>query len=141
MTSEIITTIAALGGTLVGGLINYLSSRSVKNHEWRLSLAKDQVASRQKLYAEFLVEAQRLVLQAHEEKISSLYDVNALTSKFAEISLVAPDSVVEAAKKLTDTAITSHVVPPAKEVADFFELRAAFISAARQDIARVLSDT
>lgn len=140
MAPEIITTIAALGGTLVGGLINYLSSRSVKNHEWRLSLAKDQVASRQKLYAEFLVEAQRLVLQAHEEKISSLYDLNALTSKFAEISLVAPDSVVEAARKLTDTAIASHVVPPAKEVADFFKLRAAFISSVRQDIARVLSD-
>lgn len=141
MAPEITTTIAALGGTLVGGFINYLSSRSVKNHEWRLSLAKDQAASRQKLYAEFLVEAQRLVIQAHENKISSLSDLNALNGKFAEVSLVAPDSVVEAAKKLTDAAITSHSAPPAKEVADFFKLRAAFIAAVRQDIERILSDT
>ena len=140
MAPEITTTIAALGGTLVGGLINYLSSRSVKNQEWRLSLAKDQAASRQKLYSEFLVEAQRLVIQAHEEKISSLSDLNALNGKFAEVSLVAPDSVVEAAKKLTDAAITSHSVPPAKEVADFFKLRAACIAAVRQDIASVLSE-
>jgi hypothetical protein len=140
MPPEIIAVLGTLFGALVGGLINYLSSRSVKNHEWRLSLAKDQAVSRQKLYAKFLVEAQRLVIQAHEGKISSLADLNALNGKFAEVSLVAPDSVVEAAKKLTDAAITSHSTPPAKEVADFFKIKSAFIAAARQDIARVLSD-
>jgi hypothetical protein len=47
---------------------------------------------------------------------------------------------VEAAQKLADSAITSHSAQPAKEVADFFKLKTAFIAAARQDIARVLSD-
>jgi hypothetical protein len=137
---EILAVLGTLLGALVGGLINYFSSRSVKNHEWRLALAKDQVASRQKLYAEFLVEAQRLVVQAREEKITSLADLNALNSKFAEVSLVAPDGVVEAAQKLTDSAITSHSAQPAKEVADFFKLKMSFIAEARQDIARVLSE-
>lgn len=140
MSSELVAVLGTLFGTLVGGLINYFSSRSVKNHEWRLALARDQVASRQKLYAEFLVEAQRLVVQAREEKITSLADLNALNGKFAEISLVAPDSVVEAAQKLADSAITSHSAQPAKEVADSFKLKTAFISAARQDISRVLSE-
>lgn len=140
MAPEIIPAITALVGVLVGGVINYLSMRSVKNREWRLSLAKDQAASRQKLYAEFLVEAQRLVIQAREEKISSLSDLDALNGKFAEVSLVAPDSVVETAKKITDAAITSHSAPPAKEVTDFFKLRTEFIVAVRQDIAKVLSD-
>ena len=140
MSSELIAVLGTLFGALVGGLINYFSSRSVKNHEWKLALVRDQVASRQKLYAEFLVEAQRLVIQTHEEKISSLSDLNALNGKFAEVSLVAPDSVVEAAKKLTDAAITSHSAPPAKEVAAFFKLKTTFIAEARQDIARVLSE-
>ena len=139
MPPEAIAVLGTLFGALAGGLINYLSSRSVKNHEWRLSLAKDQAASRQKLYAEFLVEAQRLVVQAREEKITSLADLNPLNGKFAEVSLVAPDSVVEAAQKLADSAITSHGAQPAKEVADFFELKTSFIAAARKDIARVLS--
>jgi len=137
---EILAVLSALLGVLVGGLINYFSSRSVKNHEWRLALAKDQAASRQKLYAEFLVEAQRLVVQAREEKITSLTDLNALNGKFAEVSLVAPEGVVEAAQKLTDSAITSHSVQPAKEVADFFKLKTSFIAEARQDIARILSE-
>lgn len=140
MSPELVAVLGTLFGALVGGLINYFSSRSVKNHEWRLALAKDQVASRQKLYAEFLVEAQRLVVQAREEKITSLADLNALNGKFAEISLVAPDSVVEVAQKLADSAITSHSAQPAKEVADFSKLKTAFIAAARQDIARVLSE-
>ena len=140
MPPEAIAVLGTLFGALAGGLINYLSSRSVKNHEWRLALAKDQAVSRQKLYAEFLVEAQRLVVQAREEKISSLADLNALNGKFAEVSLVAPDRVMETAQKLADAAITSHSAPPATEVTDFFKLKAAFIAAARQDIARVLSE-
>lgn len=140
MPPELIAVLGTLFGALIGGLINYFSSRDVKNHEWKLSLARDQAAFRQKLYAEFLVEVQHLVVQAREEKITSLADLNALNGKFAEVSLVAPDSVVEVAQKLADYAITSHSVPPAKEVADFFKLKTAFIATARQDIARVLNE-
>jgi hypothetical protein len=119
MRPEFITVFATLFGVLVGGFINYFSSRSVKNHEWRLALARDQVASRQKLYAEFLVEAQRLATQAIEEKLSSVSDFSALLGKHAEISLVSPEGVVDAAQKLVDSTITRHSAQPAKEVADF----------------------
>lgn len=140
MSSELIAVLGTLFGALVGGLINYVATRSMKNHEWRLALARDQAASRQKLYAEFLVEAQRLVVQAREEKVSSLSDLNVLNGKFGEVSLLASDSVIEAAKKLADYAITSNSRQPAKEVVDFFKLKEAFIAAARQDIATVLSE-
>ena len=139
MPSETIAVLCTLSGVLIGGFINYLASRSVKNHEWKLALAKEQSTIRHKLYAEFLVETQRLVVQAREEKISSLADLNMLNGKFAEVSLVASGMVVEAAKKLADYVITSHSAQPAKEVADFFKLKEAFIAVARQDIAEVLS--
>ncbi len=139
MPSETIAVLGTLSGVLIGGFINYLASRSVKNHEWKLALAKEQSTIRHKLYAEFLVETQRLVVQAREEKISSLADLNMLYGKFAEVSLVASGMVVEAAKKLADYVITSHSAQPAKEVADFFKLKEAFIAVARQDIAEVLS--
>ena len=140
MHSELVTVIATLSGVLVGGLVNYFASRSVKNHEWRLAIARDQAAVRQKLYAEFLVEAQRLVVQGREEKISSLNDLNPVNSKFAEISLVAPDMVVEAAKKLADYAITSHSSQPATEVSNFFKLKEEFVLTARHDITKILGD-
>lgn len=140
MPSELIAVLGTLSGALLVGLINYFSNRSAKNHEWRLMLARDQVANRQKLYAEFLVEAQRLVVQAREDKITSLSHLNALNEKYAEVCLVAPESVIEAAKKLSDYAITSHPVQPAKEVADFFRFKEGFIAVAREDMAKVLSE-
>lgn len=140
MPSEVIAILGTLSGALLVGLINYFSNRSVKNQEWRLALARDQVASRQKLYAEFLVEAQRLVVLAREDKISSLTDLNALNGKYAEVCLVAPRIVVEEAKKLADYAVTSHAVQPAKEVADFFALKERFIAVAREDMTKVLSE-
>lgn len=140
MQSEVIAVLGTLGGALLVGFINYLSNRSGKNHEWRLALARDQVASRQRLYAEFLVLAQRFVVQAREGKISSLDDLTVLNGKYAEVRLVAPQSVTEVAKRLADYAITSDTTQSAKEVADCFVLEERFIVVARADIARVLSE-
>jgi hypothetical protein len=139
MPADITAVIGALSGVLIGGLINYFASRSVKNHEWRLVLAKEQSTVRHKIYAEFLVETQRLVTQAREGKITSLSDLDLLNGKFAELSFVAPDRVLEAAKKLADYAITSHGAQPAEEVAEFFKLREVFVATARKDIATTLN--
>jgi hypothetical protein len=140
MPPELTAVFGTLLGVLLGGLINYSASRNAKSHEWKLAIAREQAASRQRLYAEFLVEAQRLVVQARENKISSLADLNALNGKFAEVSLVASDAVIEQAKKLADYAITSHSNQPAKEVADFFQVKAAFIATARREIEVILSE-
>lgn len=140
MSNELIAVLGALGGTLVGGFINYVATRSVKNHEWKLALAKDQVATRQKLYAEFLVEAQRFVIQSRENKISSLADLNPLNGKFAEVSLVAPEAVVHTARAVTDYALCSQSADNAATVSNFFALRQAFIDSARKDIASILHE-
>ena len=140
MAPEFIAILGTLSGGLLVGLINYFSNKSIKNHEWRLTLARDQVTTRQKIFAEFLVEAQRLVMQAREDKISSLTDLNTLNGKIAEICLVASTPVIEEAKKLADYAITSRSAQPAKEVANFFNLKESFIAAARQDMVKVLND-
>jgi hypothetical protein len=140
MPSELIAVFGTLSGGLLVGLINYFSNKRIKHHEWRLALARDQVIARQKLYADFLVEAQRLVMLALEEKISSPTSLNALNGKFAEINLVASEPVIEEAKKLADYAITSHSEKTAKEAVNFFALKESFIAVARQDIAKVLNE-
>ncbi len=86
------------------------------------------------------MEAQRLVTQAREDKISSLTDLNELNGKFAEISLVASEAVIEEAKKLADYALTSQSSQAANEVANFFQVKANFIAAARHEIGKILSE-
>jgi hypothetical protein len=140
MQPEIVAVLGTLGGALLVGAINYFSNRNIKDHEWRLALARDQVAVRQKLYGEFLVEAQRLVVQSREERITSLSELNPMNGKFAEVCLVASEAVVQEAQKLADYALTSHSKQPAAEVANFFALKKSFIAAARKDMARVLDE-
>lgn len=141
MPNELIAVLGALGGVLVGGLTNYVATRSVKHHEWQLALAKDQVATRQKLYAEFLVEVQRLVIQSRENKISSLADFDPLNGNFTEVSLVAPETFVHTARAVTDYAVCSHSIDSAATVPNFFVLKQVFIDAARKDIASTLHET
>jgi len=140
MSSELIAVLGTLGGALLVGVINYFSNKGVKNHEWRLALARDQFAIRQKLYAELLVEAHRLVIQAREEKVSSLADLNPMNGKYAEVCLVGATAVIEEAEKLTAYAIAAYSAQPAKEVAQFYALKQSFIAAARKDMAKVLSE-
>ena len=140
MPSEVIAILGTLSGALLVGIINYFSSKRMKDHEWKLTLARDQFAIRQKLYAEFLFEAHRLVVQAREEKVSSLSDLNAINGKYEEICLVGTKSVIEEAEKLCSYAITSYSAQPASEVAAFYALKKSFIAAARKDMAKVLSE-
>lgn len=140
MPSELIAVLGTLGGVIVAGAINYFSNRSAKSHEWRLAVARDQIAVRQKLYAAFLVEAQRLTIQGREEKISLLSDLNEMNSKFAEVSLVASEEVIAEAKKLADYALTSQSKPSGKEARDFFSLKESFIRAAREDLSKTLRE-
>ena len=116
MPSEVVAVLGALAGVLIGGLVNYFTHRSVKNHEWRLALARDDAARRQKLYSEFLVEAQKLVAQAREEKLTSLCDLNPIYGKLAEIRLVAGQTVIDHATMLAEYAVTSQSNQPAAEI-------------------------
>ena len=133
--------VSALAGVLIGGVMNYLTHRSIKQQEWRLALTRDQLQLRQKVYSEFLVEAQRMLSLGREDKIKSVSDLDPLKGKFAEVSMFASPEVFKAAQMLADAAITSQQNPPAKEVANFFQLKESFIAAVRADLALVTQRT
>jgi hypothetical protein len=94
----------------------------------------DPNQTREKFYDEFLVEVERLIIVAQEKKFLSLLDVKDLEEMLAELTLIAPESVIAAAKRLERCLYTEHKVQPIKEAADFFVLKNQFIAAANQDI-------
>lgn len=132
--TAVVGAVSALSGVVLGGAMNYLTHRSIKRQEWQLALARDQLQLRQKLYSEFLVEAQRVLSLGREDKIASLADLDPIKAKFAEVSMFAPPEVFRAAQKLADAAISSQQTPPAEEVAQFFQLKENFIAAVRSDL-------
>jgi hypothetical protein len=58
----IVGLVGALVGSVIGGLISFLSTRSVRRMEWRQSLVETDLRTRENLYADFLSEVGRLML-------------------------------------------------------------------------------
>jgi hypothetical protein len=129
--------LGTLAGVLVGGLVNFLASRTVKQQEWRLALARDDIALRQKLYAEFLAEAQRLTAQAIYRPIQLPDDIQTLDRLIAQMRLVSPDTVTT-----TATSLRRHLLRPAStpetstvDGPTYNQLSKEFVEAAKQDLA------
>jgi hypothetical protein len=94
----------------------------------------DPNQSREKFYDEFLVEVERLLILAQEQKFLSGIDVKDLQEMLAELTLIAPDNVIAVAKSLERYLLTSHRMQPTKEDADYFVLKNQFIATANKDI-------
>lgn len=133
MTPEAIAILAALGGTLSGGFVTYLSGRNLKDREWKLGLLRDRLRDREKLYADFLVNAQRLVMKAMESKIQNPTELDIMNNEFARIEMVAAESIVEAARKICNHILIRHSQDSDKDEKDFFELKQAFIESVRKE--------
>lgn len=134
MPSEIITLIAALGGTVVGGFINYFSSRSMKTREWQLSLTKERIAAKQSLYSEFLVSSQRLMVKSIQEPTNTLCDLDVMSNEFARIEIIGSDTVVQTARQICDCILVAHRPEKDDKKHDYFKLKQEFIVAAKDEL-------
>ena len=136
MPPELTTIAGTLAAALVAGLVSYWAGRGMKTHEWRLAQAKEELAARKALYAAFLAEAQRLVIQATEEKIHQVTELDTLSRQYAEITLVGSKPVTEAAMHVYDEVLVAHVRsdPTAEEAINFHPRKEAFLNAARTEL-------
>ena len=135
MPSELITIAGTFGVALVAGVISYFAGRGMKTHEWRLAQAKDELASRRALYAAFLAEAQRLIIQASENKLSNVDGLDTLNRQYAEITLVGSSPVTEAAMHVFDSVLLANVrEETAEEALSFHPRKEAFLKAARNEL-------
>lgn len=135
MPSELIAIISTLVGAVVAGVISYIAGRGMKTHEWKLALAREEIASRKSLYVAFLAESQRLLIQSTHTKISSVTELKDLDARFAEISLLSSAPVVEAAKLIVDSILSAHTAGRERDDTNFYARKQSFIDAVRQELA------
>ena len=132
--SEYVPVLGTLAGVIIGGLINYLASRSAKQREWHLSLAKDQIALRQRLYSEFLAEAQRLTTEAIFRELAVPEDVRALDSMMVQMTLLSPEIILERARALRRHILVARSSEEVLGSPGFKNLREEFVAEARKDL-------
>ena len=134
MPPEILSVVSALAGVMLGALLNLLVTRSLKLHEWRLVLTREQIADRRKLYAEFLVHTSRLFAQSLERTVANLGELDAITTYYCQIELVASVQVIEAANGLSKDLLQLQTDGRVLESSRFYELKQAFIQAAQREL-------
>ena len=106
----------------------------VKQQEWRLALARDQLTHRQQLYADYIAEAQRLTAEAIFREVEVPKDVQVLDRLIAHMVLVSPDTVVEGARDLRRHLLRNRLSETQYELPSFTELSRTFVAAAKSDL-------
>ena len=136
--NEYAAVIGTLAGVLVGGLTNFLTTRSVKQQEWRLTLARDQLTYRQQTYSDFLAESQRLTALVIYGNLDLPSDLKVLDKLIAQMSLVSPPEVVDCAWELRRHLFRGATPSPEAlhDRPSYEQLSEAFLGAAQADLKR-----
>lgn len=104
----VISAIAAISGTVVGGLASLMTSVFTQRYQDRLQRISREVAKREALYAEFITIAARSMITARLNEFSAENIVETLPAIVNRIRLVASDAVIaEADVVLRDLIRTS----------------------------------
>ncbi|PKB13688.1 hypothetical protein B0I00_3129 [Novosphingobium kunmingense] len=131
--------IATLGASAVAVVGSFYVGRGMRSQEWKLSLVRERLLERQRLYARFIAEADRnllLLLSGKEAHVDNVMPVLAL---YAEISLLSTEAVLQGAKRVCDLAISANGQEPDPQ-SDHYGVRSAFVEAARSELAALETD-
>lgn len=134
----VVGVVAAIAGATIGGLISYFSTRSVKLIEWRLLQTDKEISKRESAYAEFLSEANRLMVLGMGEKISSTAELEKITILEARLWFFS-SATGASARKICNCILNINRTDPDPNEPKFPPLRDQFVTACRQDLDQLRS--
>ncbi|HEY9803357.1 MAG TPA: hypothetical protein V6D25_23635 [Leptolyngbyaceae cyanobacterium] len=140
MNTQIISGLLVLLGVITGNIITYLSNKNLKLAEWRLSIKKDEIVSRKKLYADFLGEVNRIILFSIEKKFNSTKDFERVGQHFCQIELTASEDVIEKAKLITDAIFVLNTQSSNQQNSDIYNLKKSLIESIKTEISNLEKD-
>jgi hypothetical protein len=111
MDSAWISAFSAVMGSLVGAFTSFVTTYANQRAQYRRDFLSRQFAQRENLYAEFIKEAARLMVESLEEEMikpSALVPIYGLENR---IRLVASDEVVQAARRSIQEIVESYRRP------------------------------
>lgn len=103
--------IAALGGSVIGGLTSLMASWMTQRTQFQTELRADDLRKRRELYKSFISEASKWYADAYEHdepKVSNLVNLYALV---CTIRVVSSPRVVESADDVVRTIIETYSRP------------------------------
>jgi hypothetical protein len=106
--SAAITALAAIAGSIVGGLASFLTTFFTQRHQAHRDLMLREAAHREELYSQFIKEAANVYVDSLDKTLDSPASLVGVYSVVARIRLVSNDTVLAAAEKVVDAIVESY---------------------------------
>jgi len=114
MDAAIITAVAAVSGSIVGGLASFATTYFTQRNQAHRDFLSRDVAHREELYAQFIKEATNLYVDSLDKPLTNPTALIGMYSLVGRIRLTAGDKVLLAAEKVMETIVDSYNRPPIK---------------------------
>jgi hypothetical protein len=111
MDSASISALAALGGTLIGGLTSFATSWLTQQTQSKAQQLAHKLNRREELYRAFIDEASKLFV---DSLVRETPDVSQLVRLYSMISLMrvlSPTTIVQAADKVARMIVNTYLAP------------------------------
>ncbi|HEV8724489.1 MAG TPA: hypothetical protein VGW77_28045 [Candidatus Binatia bacterium] len=110
--SAAITALAAIAGSLVGGLASFSTTFFTQRNQAHRDLLSRDVAHREELYSQFIKEAANLYADSLDKTLENPASLIGMHSLIGRMRLNAGDEVLAAAEKVADSIVDSYRRPP-----------------------------
>ena len=110
--SAAITALAAIAGSVVGGLASFLTTFFTQRNQAHRDLLARDVAHREELYSQFIKEAANLYADSLDKTLENPASLIGMYSLIGRMRLNAGDGVLAAAEKVADSIVDSYSRPP-----------------------------
>jgi hypothetical protein len=108
MDSSIITAMAAIGGSVVGALGTLMSAAVTQRHHDRRELLTTQLARRESLYADFISESARLLVDSLESNVIDPKNLIPIYALLSRIRLSSSPQVLSAAEDVLKVIMETY---------------------------------
>ncbi len=131
----IINALPTLLGVMLGAFGAYFSSKSLKKIEFSHLRQQELRVEKRKCCAEFLGEADRLVIKSIDEKISSASAMSSLAINLSNIELLCSQKTIDAAKLIFEYVLNAHGQSIKEQKHHYSELKKHLIGFVKEEIA------
>ncbi len=96
---------SALAGSLIGGLISFLTTYFLKKKEWQHEVLWREIEKREELYTKYMSESTRLILLAVDSHFDKALEFAKTGELLGRIRMQSSIEVIEAAENLMDRSL------------------------------------
>ena len=111
MDNSVVTAMAALFGSLIGGLTTLATAWLSQRYTTRNQRLREEIAKREALYGEYIDEASERMIDALGHELRDANQIVRMYGLFCRIQLVCSGPVLETAERLMKKVAEAYAMP------------------------------